>query len=150
MPLDDKQRERLEELRKSASQRQADEQDAADARELEAEELAAKLEAQGLVRGADFEVINNRLGGVYAVRRPDSRALRNWEAADEKKKGNSEWQIGLIRHYIVDPEGTDPKAQGSRGIVWAQTCAQRPGLLWQTTNAFIDLMSVDRDVATRK
>jgi hypothetical protein len=87
------------------------------------------------------------------VRKPDSRAIRNWEQADEKKKTNLEWMVGLLRHYIIEP---DPKRvpEGStlspRGIEWAQACAPRPGLCWATSNAFVELMGVDIEAFQKK
>ena len=118
----------------------------ADERELEAEELAATLEAKGQKRGADFVVVSNRLGGVFALRRPDTRAIRNGENASDKNKLSLEWNIGLLRHYIVEP---DEKAPG-KALLWAQTSAQRPGLCWQTASAFVELMGVDVDSYNRK
>lgn len=147
MALDEKQRERLAELRMASTNREAAEQDEADARELEGEELAATLEAKGLKRKVDFAIVVNRLGGVYALRKPDARAIRNWESASEKQKISLEWAIGLVRHYIIDADG---QAAGSRGIAWAQMCAQRSGLCWQTTTAFVELMGVDIEAIQKK
>jgi len=73
-------------------------------------------------------------------------------------KLSSEWQIGLIRHYVVDTDvptaapGANQQAtpSGKRGLEWAQACAKWPGLLWQTTNAWIELMSVDREAVAKK
>lgn len=147
--MDDKQRERLEELRKADAERETREQEESDLRELEARELQASLEAKSLKKGTDFEIVSNRLGGVFALRKPDTRAIRNWEQADEKKKLSSEWQIGLIRNYVVDPDDKDPQ-KGRRGLEWAASCAKWPGLLWQTTDAWVELMSVDRDGIAKK
>ena len=46
-----------------------------------------------------------------------------------------------MRHYI------EPK---DKALPWAQTCAQRPGLCWQTAEEFVGLMGVDREAADRK
>ena len=155
--MDDTQRERLEELRKKDIEREQLAQEDADARELEARELQANLEARpsmGGVAGATMKdgtdfIINNRLGGVYALRRPDGRGIRAWEQASDKQKLSPEWQIGLLRNYIVDPNPNNPQ-KGMRGIEWAQQCAQWPALLWMTTNAWIELMGVDRELLAKK
>lgn len=139
--MDDTQREKLAEFRQKASERDTAEQEASDLRELESHELVATLETKGLKHGSDFEIINNRLGGVYAIRKPDGRAIRNWEQASEKNKLSLEWQIGLLRHYI-EPQ--------DKAVLWAQTCAQRPGLCWQTADRFVEMMSVDREGLARK
>lgn len=146
MALDERQRDRLAELRASDAEREAKAQDDADARELEARELVLELEARGMKRDADFKVVSNPLGGVFALRKPDTRAIRNWESASEKQKLSLEWQIGILRHYIVEP---DEKAPG-KGIVWAQTCAKLPGLCWQTSTAFVELMGVDVEAFQKK
>lgn len=146
MALTEQQRERLAELRAADAERETKEQEAADERELEARELAVLLEGKGLKGGVDFKVIANSLGGVFAVKKPDTRAIRNWENAGEKQKLSLEWQIGLIRHYIIEP---DDKAAG-KALLWAQTCAQRPGLCWQTSNAFVELMGVDIESVQKK
>ena len=146
MALDETQRDRLAELRALNAERAARQSDQADERELEAEELAVTLEARGMKRDSDFKLIDNALGGVYALRRPDTRAIRNWENASEKQKLSLEWQIGILRHYILEP---DEKAPG-KALLWAQTCAQRPGLCWQTSTAFVELMGVDVESHQKK
>lgn len=166
MALDDKQRERLAELRAAETDRQARAQEESEALELEALELRAALESVGLKEGSDFKIVVNALGGVYAVRKPDTRAIRNWENATQKQQLNLEWVISLLRHYILMPgEVAIPKAahgqsapemapgvrpEGSRGIEWSQMCAQRPGLCWQTLRAFLELMGVDIEGAEKK
>lgn len=134
--------DRLEELRKAKAQRADKEKEAEEARELEALELEEKLRGElGGERGVAFEIINNRFG-VFGLKRPDTRAIRNWEQATEKQKVSVEWQVGLLRHYIVPQE---------RGLVWAQTVGDnRPGLLWQTADAFVDLMGIDRAALEKK
>lgn len=146
MALDDTQKERLAALRHARMEREAKERDEADARELEAEELAALLEGRGLKRDADFKIVANRLGGVFALRRPDMRAIRSWENAKEKDRLSLEWNVGLLRHYIVEPDDKAP----TRALLWAQTCAQRPGLCWETSTAFVELMGVDLDDKQKK
>jgi hypothetical protein len=134
--MDDVQRKRLEELLKAKADKQAKQDEADQLRQLEEEELSVKLEQElGGPRGDAFEVINNRFGGVFAIKRPDVQAIRNWEKADEKKKVNTEWQIGLMRHYIAPAE---------KQIAWAQVCADRPAVCWQTAEAFVTLMGIDR------
>ena len=148
--MDDKQRERLAELRAQDIEREAKKQEEADLRELEARELVLNLEDKGLKRDIDFKIVSNPIGGVYALRKPDTRAIRNWEQASDKQKLSLEWQIGLIKHYIVDPDEKDPTAQDKRGIAWAQMCGARPGLCWQTVNAFGELMGMDIEGTQRK
>lgn len=147
MTLTDEQRARLAALREGDAERALEAAEAADARELEVRELRALLEGRGLKDGVDFKVVDNKLGGTYAVKKPDSRAIRNWEQADDKKKQSLEWLIGLLRHYIVEP---DEKTPGARATVWSQTCAQRAGLCWDTANAFVELMGVDVESHQRK
>lgn len=139
--MDDAKRARLAELRAAETERLAAEAEADEERELEERELAATLAATLGKRGVDFEIVSNKLGGVYGVRKPDTKAIRNWEQADEKKKTSLEWQIGLLRHY-VEPE--------DKRLTWARTCAERPGLAWQTADAFVTLMGVDRDGLAKK
>jgi hypothetical protein len=147
MALDEQQRDRLAELRQASAVRATEARDESDARELEGEELAMALQAKGLKRDVDFAIINNPLGGVYALRKPDTRAIRNWESASDKQKLQLEWQIGILRHYIVDP---DEKQEGARGLVWAQNSALRPGLCWETSTAFVRLMGVDVEGLQKK
>lgn len=150
MAITDQQRERLAELRAADVDREAKKQEEADLLELEARELATTLEARGEVGGVDFKIIASTLGGVFAVRKPDGRAIRNWEQASEKQKLSLEWQIGLLRHYIVEVDEKAPGGAGARGIVWAQKCAGRPGLCWATSAAFVELMGVELDSSQRK
>lgn len=138
--LSEEQAKRLEELRTVREKREAAEAQAAEIRELEAEELALTLETQGGRRGEDFEVLTNRFG-VFAITKPDTQAIRNWEKAVDAQKASLEWQIGILRHYIVPMD---------RQLVWAQTCATRPGLCWQTAEAFVDLMGIDRSRLEKK
>lgn len=140
MPLDEEKQKRLDALRTKREELALAEQQDADERELQAEELAATLEETIGKRGVDFAIVSNRFG-VFALRRPDTQAIRNWERADDKKKLSLEWQIGLLKHYIV-PESTS--------LLWAQTGAQRPGLVWQTSNEFVDLMGLHTDGGDRK
>lgn len=144
--MDDKQKERLAELRQREAERGQADQDADDARELEALELGTAIEAKGLRRGVDFAIVSNRLGGVFALSRPTGKSIRAWELATEKQRLNLEWMIGFLRPMIVEPDGATEK----RAIVWAQMCGQRPGLCWQTANAFVELMGVDREERDRK
>jgi hypothetical protein len=144
--LDDTKRDRLAELRARDAERESKAQEDADVRELEARELQIALEEKGLKVNADFKVIVNPLGGVFALRKPDTRAIRNWENASEKQKLSLEWQIGLLRHYIVEPDEKAP----AKALLWAQTCAQRPGLCWQTSTAFVELMGVDVEAHQKK
>ena len=140
MALDDKQKERLAELQKQRAESEQAETDRALERELAAEELAVKLAPALGKRGEDFAIISNRYG-VFGLRKPDAQAIRNWERAEEKQKLSLEWQIGILRHYI-EPKDT--------ALPWAQTCAQRPGVCWQTAEAFVELMGVDRETVARK
>lgn len=144
--MDEKQKERLAELRQREAERVQAEQEADDARELEAYELTAALEAKGLTKGADFAIVSNRLGGVFAVRKPGGREIRIWDTAKEKDRLNLEWMIGFLRPLIVEPEGSETK----RSIAWAQMCAQRPALCWQTANAFAELLGAHREDLDRK
>lgn len=139
MALDEARRSRLAELRATDVDRETRETEAAEERELEARELAATLEQQGQKRDVDFKVVVNAIGGVYAIRKPDGKAIRNWEQASEKSKLSLEWMIGILKHYIIEP---DERAPG-KSLQWAQTCAQRPGLCWATSTAFVELMGVD-------
>lgn len=153
MALTEEQRERLAELRGKDIDLETEAQDARDARELEARELRLTLEGRGLKADVDFKIINNPLTGVFAVRKPDARGIRNWEQGTEKQKTNLEWMVGMLRHYIVEP---DEKAMpekgtlGPRGIEWARLCAQRPGLCWACASAFVELMGVDVEAVQRK
>ena len=146
MALTDQQRERLYELRAKDAELATAAQEEADSREYAVRELVLSLEAKGAKRDADFKIIDNTLGGLYALKKPDTRAIRNWENASEKQKLSLEWQIGLLRHYIIEP---DEKAAG-KSLLWAQTCAQRPGLCWQTSAAFVELMGVDLESNQKK
>lgn len=133
--------DRLEEVRKRRAEREKAEQAAADARDLEAHELELLLEDELKgVRSEAFEIVNNRFG-VFAIRKPDSQAIRNWERASEDKKASLEWQIGILRHYVCPAE---------KQIPWAQLAAERPGLCWQTAEAFVDLMGIDRSRLEKK
>jgi hypothetical protein len=144
--MDDQQRQRLAAHRQAEAEREASAQEEADLRELEAHDLAASLEGKHGKRGVDFEVINNALGGVYAIRKPDTRANRNWEQASEKSRLSLEWMIGLLRHYIIEP---DEKAPG-KANQWMQACGARPGLCWQTAEKFVEMMGIDREAAQKK
>jgi hypothetical protein len=146
MALSEQQRERLYELRAKDTENQAKAQEDAEEREFMARELVVSLEARGLKRDSDFKVVDNALGGLFAVRRPDTRAIRNWESSTDKQKQNLEWMIGLLRHYIIEPDEKAP----AKALLWAQTCAQRPGLCWQTSSAFVELMGVDLEAAQKK
>jgi hypothetical protein len=133
--------DRLAELRQKRGEAEAAEAQAADDRELAAEELAIVLEQKlGGKRGEAFQVINHRFG-VFALRKPDTRAIRNWEQANEKQRMNLEWMIGLMRHYI---EPSD------KSLTWAQVCADRPGLCWHTGNIFVELMGADQAAIAKK
>lgn len=164
--MDERQKERLAELRQREAERGQAAQEADDARELEALELSASLESKGATRGADFLLVSNRLCGVFAIRKPGGKEIRTWEMAKEKDRLNLEWMISFLRPMIVDPSEVEiPKVQagqtpphmapdarvhGRRAIEWAQQCGQRPGLCWQTANAFVELMGVDREAHDRK
>jgi hypothetical protein len=126
--------------REARAKRAEEERDKADALELEAFELEAKLEAKLGKSGEEFAIVNNRFG-VFAVRKPDTRAIRNWERATDKEKLSIEWMLGLLRHYIEPTE---------KAIPWAQLGAQRPGLVWQTGEAFVELMGIDRSKLEKK
>lgn len=132
--------ERLVALRQKQAERDQAEKEAGDARELEALELVEVLEAKIGARDVEFAIVNNRFG-VFAVRKPDTRAIKNWERASEKEKLSVEWQLGLIRHYIEPAE---------KAIVWLKLGAERPGLVWQTSEAFVDLMGIDRSKLEKK
>jgi hypothetical protein len=150
MALTDQQRARLEELRAKDADRDAAAQEAAEVREFEGRELSATLEGAGLVRGVDFEIVTNRICGVYAIRKPDRQAMRNFDAADEKKKESTEWMIGLARHYVMDPAEPSATSLSKKGIEWAQKAAERPGLAWQTMRAFVSLMANEQGDLQRK
>lgn len=122
--------ERLARAQKAREERAAAEERAREDRLILAEELSASLQG---VRGVDFQIVTNP-HGVFAVTKPDSQAIRTWEMAPEKKKLSLEWMISYLRHYIVPKE---------RSLEWCQICATRPGLLWDTSNAFLALMGVD-------
>ncbi len=123
---------RLAVAQKAREDRQQAEERAREDRLIEAEELAASLATLG-TRGVDFQIVSNP-HGVFAIRKPDSQAIRIWEQASEKKKLSLEWMISYLRHYI------EPK---DRGLLWCQISAQRPGLLWATSTVFLELMGVD-------
>ena len=84
MALDDKAKERLAELRAAQYDREQAKAEKAEELELEALELAAKLETSIGKRGEDFAIIQNAFG-VFAIRKPDAQAIRNWERAGEKQ-----------------------------------------------------------------
>jgi hypothetical protein len=140
MALDEKQKERLAHLEREADERATEDASEAEVRKLDAAELTASLVAKGMKPRHDFIVVNNRFG-VFAVRQPDTKAIRVWEKADDKTKLQLEWQIGVLKHYI---EPVD------KALLWAQTCATRPGLCWATSNAFVELMGVDVDAVQKK
>jgi len=146
MGLDEGRQSRLAELRALDAEREAKAQEAAEERELEARELAFSLEQKGLKEGHDFKVLVSAIGGVFAIRKPDGKAIRNWELASEKQKLSLEWQIGLLRNYIVEPDEKSP----TKGIQWAQLSAQRPGLCWKASTAFVELMGVDVEERQKK
>ena len=127
-------------MQKEADERETAEASEAEVRDLEAAELTAALVAKGQKSGHDFIVVKNRFG-VFAVRQPDTKAIRVWEKADDKTKLSLEWQIGVLRHYIEPAE---------KALLWAQTSATRPGLCWATSNAFVELMGVDVDAVQKK
>jgi hypothetical protein len=131
---------KLEAHRKLERERQEKEQDESEGRELEAFELSDKLEATLGEPRKGFAIINNR-AGVFAIRKPDTRAIRTWEHATDKQKLSAEWLIAYLRHYIEPKE----KLQ-----TWMALCAERPGLLWQTSDAFVELMFVDRGMLEKK
>jgi len=150
MALDEAKKERLAKLRAEEAERQTREQEEADERELEALELTAALEGRGQKRGVDFVVINNR-AGVFALKKPDTGAIRRWEAAKEKERLSLEWQIGFLGKYIVELDEQAVKAgRPPQGLTWQQTSQKFPGLCWQTANAFVDLMAVDRSETEKK
>jgi hypothetical protein len=136
--LDEAKKERLAEVRKLAAEREQAARDAADLLELEAEELHLK---QSGTRGVDFEIIKNRFG-CFAVKKPDDRAIAAWDRQTPEKKLETDWIITWLRHYIL-PDAAE-------GVRWAQIAAQRPGLAWETANAFLALMGVSRDEAAKK
>lgn len=144
--MDEKQRERLAELRLKEAERGQAEKEAGDARELEAFELAETLESKGARRGYDFQLVSNPLCGVFAIRKPGGKEIRQWEMAKEKDKTNLEWLIGFLRPLIVEPDETKKE----RGIRWAQMCGERPGLCWQTGEKFVELMGAVREDHDRK
>jgi hypothetical protein len=131
--VDETKKERLEALRTARAARDKAAADAADERELAAEELHAALAGPDMVRGVDFEIVTNPFG-VYAIRKPDNQAILNWDNATKGKKLSLDWQIGILRNYILPDK--------AKGIEWAQVAAQRPGLAWDTSNAFMRLMGV--------
>ena len=103
--LSEEQAKRLEQLREVREKREAAEAQAAEIRELEAEELALTLETQGGRRGEDFEVLTNRFG-VFAIKKPDTQAIRNWE--------NSPWALSpllvAIRKTVSTKIQTSPRS----------------------------------------
>jgi hypothetical protein len=133
--VEDAQREKLAAMRAKRQKAEADELEAREQRELEAGELADKLELEGQKRGEDFEIIVNRFG-VFAIRKPDHQAITSWDRASNEKKLSLDWQIGILRHYIVSDDG---------GVRWAQIAAVRPGVCWDTAAAFAKLMGVEAD-----
>lgn len=161
MALTEQQRERLAALREKDAERDTASQDAADARELEGRELVLACEAKGWKEGHDFKIVSNPIAGVFAVRKPDARGIRTWENATEKQRLTLEWVISFLRHYIVGldeqpmpqagqkPEDGRP-LEGAKGLVWAQASAQRPGLCWQTSRTFLELMGVDFEALEKK
>ena len=125
--MDDKSKERLEELRLARVRREAQEQEEADSRELEEEELCLKLEEELKGRrGIDFEIINNKFG-VFGLRKPDGRAISSIDKASAEKQATLQWNIDLLKHYIVPQE---------RSLAWVQVAADRTGLCWETALAF--------------
>lgn len=132
---------RLEAMHTRRKEQADQEEKAQELRQLEVFELEQKLEGELKgKRGVDFEIIDNRFG-LFALRRPDTRAIRNWEQASDEKKQSLEWQTGVLRHYIYPSD---------QQIPWAQLATERPGLCWQTANAFVDLMGVDRSNLEKK
>ncbi len=125
--------ERLSRARKARDERQQADERAGEDRLIEAEELSTALVGTLGERGVDFQIVSNP-HGVFAIRKPDSQAIRIWEQASEKKKLSLEWMISYLRHYI------EPK---EKALLWCQVCAQRPGLLWATSTIFLELMGVD-------
>src|SRR5579872_4424990 len=126
MALDEKGKERLAALRDERAKKEKAEAEAAEERELASEELALVLEqALGGPLGEAFAIVNNRFG-VFGLRKPDAGGLRKWERAKDSEKESLEWMIGFLGPYIEPTEKCLP---------WKQTCAERPGLCWQTANA---------------
>ncbi len=133
--------DRLAAHRQKQTERAGAETEAAEMRELEAFDLAESLEAKlGGARDVAFGIVNNRFG-VFAVRKPDTRGVRTRQNASEKQRLSLEWEIAFLRHYIEPPE---------KAVLWMQTGAERPGLVWQTGEVFIALMGVDTSAREKK
>lgn len=132
---------RLEAMRARQAARAKAEEEGEQLRALEASELEERLEGETKgKRDQAFAIVNNRFG-VFGLRMPDTQAIRNWQSAPDAKKETLEWQIGILRHYILPTE---------RAIPWAQLATERPGLCWQTASAFVDLMGIDRSLTEKK
>lgn len=140
MSLSAEEQAELESFRQSRVTKAKEAKDAADRQELEVERLAAKCEADGKVRGKDFEIIVNPFG-VFAVRAPDDHAILTWENASSKKKDSADWLSQYLRHYIISDD---------KGIAWATVGAKRPGLVYQTGNAFLKMMGAVTDESEKK
>lgn len=140
--MDEVKKERLRVLREAQVDLEKAEKEATDERELEALELQAKIVAETKgVRGRDFAIVNN-VFGVFAVRKPDAQAIGNWDRARDEDRLSLEWQIALLRNYIFPDK--------ARGIEWAQIASDRPGLVWETANAFLELMGVSKSAVSKK
>jgi hypothetical protein len=141
MALTEEQKSQLEKFREARAAKDQAEQDATELREFERESLVAELEKTLGKENVDFKIIDNPFG-LFAIRKPDLKAIRNWEQAPEAKRTNLEWAISLLRHYIA-PE--------SKSIEWCQIGGNgRPMLIWHTANAFVELMGLDKTAAGKK
>jgi hypothetical protein len=132
MALPDDTRAKLEKHREAKLEADKVAADAADLKELEVYELKEKLASLGK-ENEDWRIINNPFG-LFAVKKPDARAIKTFENAKDKDKISLEWNIAYLRHYIVPDD---------RVTVWMQTCGTRAGLAWQTMNEFLKLMGVE-------
>lgn len=133
-------RERLQKARKKNDDHAAAKRRELEDREIEVAELTEKLEVSTKgKRGTDFEVVSTPFG-VYGIRKPDHQAVTNWDKATNEKRLSLDWQIGLLRHYILPDPNVD-------GIAWAQQGALRPGIVWETAAAFTALMGAEVDAA---
>lgn len=140
MPLDEKETARLQAFRNKQAEAENASQENAERRELEIFDLVETLEKDFGKRGEGFEIVDNPYG-LFAVKRPDTQATRNWEKATDAQHGDSTWNIGLLKHYIIPAD---------RQLAWAQLAAERAGVWWQTAGEFVKLMGLDRKLLAKK
>src|SRR5580658_6785677 len=120
--------EELRRLRANAAARQKVEEEENEARELAELRLVEELSLGGSrKRGVDFEVVNTQFG-VFGVRVPDPRGIKQWDvatgSATDEDPVDPNRLAGILKHYIVpekDQERFHLTATDRPGIVTGPT-----------------------------